>query len=405
MNYRPFAMSDATSNPACPSGPRITPLPPGTRLLHIGPHKTGTTAIQGALFEARERLAEHGVEFPGDDRHPMHAVLAVTARPSMMGDAEPDERHWRKLVDQVDATGDRTAVVSSEFFSEAGEEAIRRIVEDLGGERVHVVVTLRPLVRIMPSQWQQYVQNGLRMGYENWLHHMLRKAPYEKPNPSFWRRHRHDRLIERWTAAVGPENLTVIVVDDSDQEMILRSFESLLGLPEQVLVPVPDAANRSLTLGEIEMVRHFNVAFRSSELPEHMYSRLIRYGAVVQMKTGRTPSAGETKVTTPQWAVEAAAKIGAEIAERIGELGVRVVGDPGLLHKVPSAAGPEHEPSAPQLAPEAAAQALFGVLSAQACQPSPAANGKPVQEVPSGELVRVLARRTRRRLKRGLRRK
>jgi hypothetical protein len=272
---------------------------------------------------------------------------------------------------------------------------------------VHVVVTLRPLVRIMPSQWQQYVQNGLRMGYEDWLDHMLRKAPYEKPNPSFWRRHRHDRLIERWAAVVGPENLTVVVVDDSDREMILRVFESLLGLEEGVLAPVPDAANRSLTLGEIEMVRQFNVAFRGSELPERLYSRLIRYGAVAQMKTARTPAVDEAKVTTPQWAVEAAAGIGAEIAGRIRELGVRVIGDPGLLHKVPSAKRAP-EPPAPAIDPEAAAQALFGAISAQADQSVAAASapkGKPVQEVPSSELMKVLARRTRRRLKRGLLRK
>lgn len=405
-------MDDDTATPACTAVPAVTPLPPGTRLVHIGPHKTGTTALQGALFDAKERLAAHGVEFPGDDRHPMHAALAVTARPSMMGDAEPDERHWRKLVDQVNATGDRTAVISSEFFSEADEPAIGRIVGELGGERVHVVVTLRPLAKIMPSQWQQYVQNGLRMGYEDWLDHMLRKAPYEKPNPSFWWRHRHDRLVERWAAAVGAENLTVVVVDDSDREMILRAFESLLGLPEKILAPVPDATNRSLSLGEIEMVRQFNVAFRGSELPERLYSRLIRYGAVARMKTARTPAAGEAKVTTPEWAVEAAARIGAEIAERIGELGVRVVGDPGLLHKVsypvPSAGqgdGQGREPAAPGIAPEAAAQALFGAIAAQADQRSTAGKGKPVQEVPSGELVKVLARRTRRRLKRGLLRK
>ncbi|GGT08343.1 hypothetical protein [Streptomyces chromofuscus] len=42
----------------------------------------------------------------------------------------------------------------------------------------------------MPSQWQQYVQNGLRMGYGDWLEHMPRKPPYEKPNPTFWPRHR-----------------------------------------------------------------------------------------------------------------------------------------------------------------------------------------------------------------------
>ena len=37
----------------------------GTRLLHIGPHKTGTTAIQGALHLARERLTAEGVVYPG----------------------------------------------------------------------------------------------------------------------------------------------------------------------------------------------------------------------------------------------------------------------------------------------------------------------------------------------------
>ena len=37
-------------------------LEAGARLLHIGPHKTGTTAIQGAFDLARGRLAEHGVD-------------------------------------------------------------------------------------------------------------------------------------------------------------------------------------------------------------------------------------------------------------------------------------------------------------------------------------------------------
>ena len=38
-------------------------LEPSTRMLHIGPHKTGTTAVQGALHQARERLpAPAGVD-------------------------------------------------------------------------------------------------------------------------------------------------------------------------------------------------------------------------------------------------------------------------------------------------------------------------------------------------------
>src|SRR5690242_12088452 len=200
----------------CTRSPEGVPaLPPGTRLLHIGPHKTGTTSIQGALFAAKDRLGVHGVLWPAATLHPMEAVLAACARPGMMGDAGPSEKQWLRLVARVNGAGRAvTSVISSEFFADAPDDAtIGRIVAQLGGDRVHVLVTLRPLARIMPSQWQQYVQNGLRMGYEEWLEHMLRKAPYDKPNPSFWHRHRHDRLVERWVGAVGAERVTVVVVD------------------------------------------------------------------------------------------------------------------------------------------------------------------------------------------------
>ncbi len=46
------------------------PLPAGTRLLHIGPHKTGTTSVQAALFAARDTMAAHGVDFPAQPGTP-----------------------------------------------------------------------------------------------------------------------------------------------------------------------------------------------------------------------------------------------------------------------------------------------------------------------------------------------
>ncbi|MGW0228455.1 hypothetical protein ACWDWO_09090 [Actinopolymorpha singaporensis] len=389
-------------------------LPTGTRLLHIGPHKTGTTAVQAALFEIRDQLAEQGIYYPSYDRHPMHAVLAVTGRHSMMGDDPPKQRHWDRLIAEVDAAGDQTGVISSEFFSEADPEVIARVVEDLGGERVHVVVTLRPLVKILPSQWQQYVQNGQRTTYENWLHHMLRVPPYEQPNPSFWRRHRHDRLIERWVDVVGRDRVTVVVVDDSERDMVLRVFESLLGLPDGTLPAVPVATNRSLSLGETEMLRRFNVEFRSQdELPDNFYSRLVRYGAIQRLKEARQPGPDEPRVTTPRWAQEQAVEIGREIADWVAGSGVRVIGDLELLYQqLPAAA--EEPTSAAMVDPEAAAQALFGAIAAvptlngfgaPAPKPVPPVPpvksekaGVPVHKVRSAELVRILARRARRRL-------
>nr|WSZ17191.1 hypothetical protein OH837_29730 [Streptomyces canus] len=379
------------------------PLPAGTRLLHIGPHKTGTTAIQGALFAAKGLLPGHGVVFPAHSRHPMEAALAACARPAMLGDTAPTEKHWTRLLDQVGATGGKTSVISSEFFADAeDDDTIARIVEQLGGEGVHVLVTLRPLVRIMPSQWQQYVQNGLRMGYEDWLAHMLRKAPYEQPNPSFWRRHRHDRLVGRWARAVGAERITVVVVDDRDREGLMRTFEQLLGLPENLLQPVPDAANRSLTLAETEMLRNLNKEFRGNGLPDELYSKLVRNGAVMHMKNACSPSPEDVKILTPEWAVEAAAEIGAEMAGRIGDLGVRIVGDPGLLSAVPKAPVLDAVP-APRMAPEVAARALYGALAAAAESPgrhtSPA-KARTVHQTSSRELMRVLGHRCLKKLRR-----
>lgn len=377
------------------------PLPTGTRLLHIGPHKTGTTSIQGALFAAKDAMPEHGVVFPASTRHPMEAALAACALPGMMGNTKPTERHWRRLVDQVHATGRHTSVISSEFFADApDDERVARVVEELGGDPVHVLITLRPLTRIMPSQWQQYVQNGLRMGYEDWLEHMLRKAPYEKPNPSFWRRHRHDRLVERWARVTGQGRVTVVVVDDRDRDGLLRTFERLLGLPANLLRPVPDAVNRSLTLAETEMLRNLNVEFRGNGLPDELYSQLVRYGAVMHMKNSCTPGPEDVKIRTPRWAVEAAAGIGAEMAERIVGTGVRVLGDPALLSAVPEPAG--QAPARPLLAPEAAAQALYGVLAAAAAAPAghAAPKARTVHQTSSKELVRVLGHRCLKKLRR-----
>ncbi|MGX1130651.1 hypothetical protein RKD49_002841 [Streptomyces glaucescens] len=83
------------------------------------------------------------------------------------------------------------------------------------------------------------------------------------------------------------------------------------------------------------MLRNLNVEFRGNELPDEPYSRLVRHGAVTLMKNACTPSSEDVRIRTPRRAAEAAAAIGAGAAERLGALGVRVVGDPALLSAVP----------------------------------------------------------------------
>jgi len=391
-------------------------LEPGSRLLHIGPHKTGTTAIQGALHLARERLAAEGVVYPGRGRQPLWPVLAVTGQPALLGGPRPEISYWDSLVRDVRAAGDQRVVLSSEFFAEADDATARRVIADLGGARVHVVVTLRSLARILPSQWQQYLQNGFDFRYLEWLEGILSEPP-QTPTPGFWRRHRHDALVARWVAENGPENLTVIVLDESDRLMLLRVFESMLGLAAGFLVPEERAVNRSLTAAEAELVRLLNSEFSRRGWPPRDYARFMRYGAVEHMKDARQPSADEPKIATPAWALARAAEISGEMAGRIEALGVNVVGDISSLGKLPAdgpdpvrgwpdlaADGPDPAAgggSAPPTVPvEAAVRATIGAFIAGG------AGGQSAEEIvrdlDTRSLAKVLADRCRRRVRRVL---
>jgi hypothetical protein len=386
-------------------------LKPGARLLHIGPHKTGTTAIQGAFDLARARLAAHSVVYAGAGRQPLLAALAVTGQPALLGGLQPDITLWRKLARDVRGAASQRAVVSSEFFAGADQAAASRIIEDLGGEQVHVVVTLRPLARILPSQWQQYLQNGYCMPYLEWLDGIVSKQP-KTPTPGFWRRHRHDELVTRWATAAGTQNLTVIVVDDSDRLMLLRTFESLLGLPDGFLVLEDGVTNRSLTFAEAEVVRLLNKEFKRQKWPDSTYARFMRYGAIEQMKAARQPSPGEPKIVTPVWALERAAEIGAEMARNIQALGVRIVGDLSTLGRPP--AGPPETgagtgPAARLIPLEAATQAVLGTLIAcgvagqtAGAQQQRAMADRLVREVTAVSLAAVLVKRGRERARRTL---
>jgi hypothetical protein len=398
-------VASPTQTPAIsPIAAQLSPLPADVVLLHIGPYKTGTTALQGAFHNGREALEAHGAHYAGAGRQPMLAALAMTERPGRRGDPKATERHWRDLVDDVKAARGKRVLVSSEFFSDAKPDVIERVVEGLGGPKVHVIVTLRPLAKIMPSQWQQYVQNGLRKRYDEWLDIMLNQPPYDAVTPSFWNRHSHDRLIERWAKVVGPERLTVVVLDESDRAMLLNTFEALLGVPLGLIEPEKNVANRSLTVGEVEVVRLLNEEFRRRNWPDSLYGRVARTGVAKRM-LNRVPKPDEAVITTPQWAAERAAEIGATMAEKITSLGVRVIGDLASLGQVPKPKpGTENQDrsAVPVVPSSAAALAIVGTVLAtrNAEEPEPLpVDSDSLEAFASRDLIRVVARRARRRLR------
>lgn len=309
-------------------------------LLHIGPHKTGTTAIQGALAAKRAELLSQGILYPGEKRMEHNRPAAAAIQRKLGWERQVLDREvWTKLVTTVGEWSGRS-ILSSEVFCEADDEAVQGIVSDLSGQPLRVVITLRPLEELLPSNWQQYIKSGYRRPYDKWLEMILESRGSTEASPSFWRRNDLPALLDRWASVVPAENITCVIVDRSHPRSLFDSFEQLLELPQGTLVPVPGSSNRSLSLPEVELLRALNRRIRR-DMSHKDYLRFVKKGTVLELVENRTPGEDEARLVTPGWAVARARELGREDVEAIKASGVHVMGDLGA--QVPSTPIPSDE--------------------------------------------------------------
>lgn len=344
-------------------------IPADSLLLHIGVPKTGTTAIQSALGGLSENLQQFGMSMPGTPLQQARAALSAVGAVVGWGGADRapyGRHHWVALEEQLTAArkhGPGRMFVSSEYFCEAKPAQVDQIISDLGRYDPHVVVTLRPLSKILPSAWQQYLKSGHQLPYEEWLHAVLDEPRRKDVTPSFWRRHDHGAVIRRWAGRAGADHTVVMVLDPTDRDLIYRSFSGLLGLPQGLVKESYEGReNRSMTAAESELFRQVNVFMRAQKVAWDDYAHLVRYGAIartVRNGAGATPA---TALRTPDWALERAAELGARYVEAIRESGATVVGDLDLLSAPAQLSGTPTEPVT-RIPVEVAVEALLGAVA------------------------------------------
>ena len=306
-------------------------LPPGARLVHIGPHKTGSTAIQVAFQEARDQLAAHGVAYAtgGKGHRPDKAGWAFGVRGRPAGSEKPPMKFWKQLVAEVESYADQRVCVSNEDFGRATPPQIKKLVAQLGGDAVHVVAVARRLDRYLPSQWQERVKAGDVRDYDTWLRVVLDSEDDEFAwdRKNVWFSHDVRDLATRWVDVVGPERFTLIVSDESDREILPRTFESMLGLPLGLLKPNPSRSNRGLTWAETELVRAVNEIIEDQGWSRPQRRRYVKRGVLHDMQRRPAPD-GPKSPPLPEWAADELRRRSDERIEQIRSLGVQVVGDP-----------------------------------------------------------------------------
>jgi len=383
--------------------PAVEALPPGAVLLHIGPYKTGTTAIQVSLHQHRADLAAHGVVYPGSGTRQRRASWAAVGR-SPRGTKPVGMGSWRRMLREIEAAGGQRVVVSSEDFTSAPPDRVRAIVDDLGRDRTHVLMVIRPLENLLPSAWQQRVKSAREtLSLDAWLHEVLQR-PDGRKGRIFWGNEGVDALVERYAAEVPRERIHIIVSDESDRTQQMRTFESLLGLPAGLLTPGP-RDNTSLSLDRTELLRRVNVLADERAWGDST-SRALIHGGMLSDLRAQPPEPGERPIPgIPTWAVDRVAELNSERAEAVRASGCQVIGDP--THLVASPGAGEAEPPPDQVSLALAAASVAGVVDAvrrreeraeRESRDEPPLQEPGLQAVGSRQLLRELGQRARTRL-------
>lgn len=309
-------------------------------VLHIGVHKTGSTALQAALAAARPQLRAHGVLYPGKDEAHHAAAWAVTGFSMGFGDQATTvkARIWPALVRQAQGHTGRV-MISSEFFGRMRPSAVATVVSELGPQRVHVLFGVRRLGDLLPSSWQQYLKSGLTAPYKDWLRDVL-ASNRPTTTKGFWHRADFAALVRRWGAVLPPEQITAVVLDPGHRGLLYRTTEQMLDLPVDFLEPFRSASreNRSMTAPEAEAVRRINLAVHDT-MGWQEYSSRIRHGLIRDMVATRVPPPDEQRLTTPKWALEKALRRQIRDHGALADSGITVLGDRDYLLTRPRAAG------------------------------------------------------------------
>ncbi|MGQ7845711.1 hypothetical protein ACUNV4_14610 [Granulosicoccus sp. 3-233] len=129
-------------------------------ILHIGRHKTGTTAIQRFLRKNRSLLEECGFCYPdygirGFGHHEIGAPITRGALSRVRHKADDIIAGVRKGLDAVVQQQKNPLVISSEAFQNCNPADVRKLFD---GYDVEVIVYLREQVKYLLSAYAQKVQ-------------------------------------------------------------------------------------------------------------------------------------------------------------------------------------------------------------------------------------------------------
>ena len=314
-------------------------------LLHVGTPKTGTSYLQDVLFRNRDVLRHAGILYPAD-RFDAHFLAALDLMQLPWGGLE-SEAHgaWDRMAAAVRAWPG-TAIISHEILATASRAQIARALSSLGhpDTEVHVVLSLRDLVRQIPAEWQENVKHRSGFSYRKFLATVQDPGRKGRVANWFWGVQEIPDILNRWGADLPPERVHLVTVPapGGPPDLLWERFCQAFGIGGLDLDLEGERTNPSLGVAETALVRRINLK-ANEVVPPVRYRPLVRELLAHQTLSRRT---GSPRLTLPPDVHPWAQGLAAAWIDEIKERGYHVIGDLGDLVG-PAATLPYADPDHP----------------------------------------------------------
>ncbi len=257
--------------------------------LHIGSHKTGTSALQSAFAINTARLAERGIIYPGADADARHGKITSgngLRLASYLNRNLPFRFHHEnslRVFDRVLAKANgKHALYSSEFLETFETARLKELLAHTTsqGYQGRIVYFVRSIAGHAISSYSQAVKREKVTGsFADYL-----RSKYRNP---------FKEAIERADEAVGRNNVLLLNYDAVRKDLLPTFLRTALQLDTQGFQP-PPTINRSLTAAEIEVMCAVNAQLNDRRRAVQISDALIY--ANPDAKTGFVISPEEFRI-------------------------------------------------------------------------------------------------------------
>jgi hypothetical protein len=236
-------------------------------VLHIGVHKTGSTAIQYFMAEKRALLANGGLLYPSAyvvnaGHHELAWALAHRRRKGST--TVTAEEIVRAILDEAEMTGAETIVLSSEAFERLKSPETETLKVLFGGMTAEIIVYLRRQDDALLSIYNQRVKSSANR-YCGTLDQLA-------ANSKVISRLDYRALIQRWAEVFGSDALRVKIYDQSrfPEGNVIPDFLASLGVAVE-WTDQNKQINQSIDPLSTEIIRRLN----RRDIPEKDRSILL----------------------------------------------------------------------------------------------------------------------------------